>query len=216
MVEKGDASNVDGQKLSSQYVSVVEVGGAYAHIFFDLLNFLELRTLVITDLDTVNKNNAGKSCKVSEGTNTSNQCIRKWFDDPNISPSALIAKSAEEKTNAIRRLAYQIPETNGAPCGRSFEDAFILANMDLFGLGQVPQPERESRAWAEAERVRKKSDFALEYAITKTTWVVPKYIADGLQWLAQGVRLTALSPLPQAADPKAAEANPPRKKNPDA
>ena len=31
----------------------MEVGGAYAHIFFALLDFLELRTLIITDLDSV-------------------------------------------------------------------------------------------------------------------------------------------------------------------
>jgi putative ATP-dependent endonuclease of OLD family len=215
MIEKGDAGRPDGQKLSSQYVSVVEVGGAYAHIFFDLLNFLELRTLVITDLDTVDKNNAGKSCKVSAGTHTSNQCIMQWLGDPNITPSALIAKSAEDKTNTIRRLAYQVPETAGAPCGRSFEDAFILANMDLFALGQVPQSEREAKAWTEAERVSKKSDFALEYAITKTTWVVPKYIAEGLQWLAEGVRPPTPTPLPQTAKPKAAAGTPPREKKSD-
>ncbi len=216
MIEKGDAGKLDGQKLSSQYVSVVEVGGAYAHIFFDLLNFLELRTLVITDLDTVNKNNEGKSCKVSSGTHSSNQCILKWFGDPNITPSALIAKSTEDKTNKSRRLAYQVPETAGAPCGRSFEDAFILANIDLFGLGQVPQAEREDRAWTDAERVRKKSDFALEYAIRKTTWIVPKYIADGLQWLAEGVRLPAVSPSPETAKPKAAAGTPRPKKKQDA
>jgi putative ATP-dependent endonuclease of OLD family len=204
MIEKGDAGKVDGQKLSSQYVSVVEVGGAYAHLFFDLLNFLELRTLVITDLDTVNKENEGKSCKVSEGTNTSNQCIQKWFGDPNITPSALIAKSAQDKTNNIRQLAYQVPEVAGAPCGRSFEGAFILANMDLLGFGQVPRAEREDKAWSEAERVKKKSDFALEYAITKTTWVVPKYIAEGLQWLAEGIRPSVPLLSRAAAKPKAA------------
>ena len=132
------------------------------------------------------------------------------------SPIALIAKSAEDRTNNIRRLAYQVPETDGVPCGRSFEDAFILANMDLFGLGQVPQPEKEARAWTEAERVRKKSDFALEYAITKTAWVVPKYIAEGLRWLAEGVRLQGPAFLPQAPEPKAIESTPPREKEADA
>lgn len=216
MIEKGDAGKTDGQTLSSQYVSVVEVGGAYAHIFFDLLNFLELRTLVITDLDSVDKKNAGKSCRVSEGSHTSNQCILKWFDDPNITLSALVAKLANDKIAKIRRLAYQVPETAGAPCGRSFEDAFILANMDLFGLGQVPQSEKEAMASAEAERVRRKSDFALEYAITKTSWIVPRYIAEGLQWLTEGVPIPALSTTPQIAKPKGAGGIVPRKKKQDA
>jgi putative ATP-dependent endonuclease of the OLD family len=167
-------------------------------------------------LDTVDRNNNGKSCRVSQGTHTSNHCIIKWFDDPNITPAALIAKSAEDKTSKIRRLAYQVPETAGAPCARSFEDAFILANMDLFGLGQVPQAEREDRAWTQAENVKKKSDFALDYAITKTAWVVPKYIADGLQWLAEGVRPPATLAAPSVAKPKAAGEISPAKKKSDA
>lgn len=39
-------------KLARQYVTCVEVGGAYAHIFYPLLDFLELKTLVITDIDS--------------------------------------------------------------------------------------------------------------------------------------------------------------------
>src|SRR3546814_4512780 len=33
---------------------------------------------------------------------------------------------------------------------------------------------------------QKKSTFALEYAIEHTDWNVPRYIAEGLRWLAQG------------------------------
>lgn len=32
---------------------------------------------------------------------------------------------------------------------------------------------------------KKKSKFALNYAIRETGWATPKYIADGLKWLAQ-------------------------------
>ena len=50
MIQKHD----EADKLRSQYMTVMEVGGAYAHKFFGLLNFLELQSLVITDLDPVN------------------------------------------------------------------------------------------------------------------------------------------------------------------
>ena len=39
--------------LESSYLSVLEVGGAYGHIFKSLIEFLGLTTLVITDLDSV-------------------------------------------------------------------------------------------------------------------------------------------------------------------
>lgn len=56
----------------------MEVGGAYAHCFFDLLTFLELRTLIITDIDSVSPNGTGKrvAVPVAEGTFTSNGCLR--------------------------------------------------------------------------------------------------------------------------------------------
>jgi putative ATP-dependent endonuclease of OLD family len=30
----------------------------------------------------------------------------------------------------------------------------------------------------------KKSEFALKYAIQETTWVAPRYLVDGVKWLA--------------------------------
>ena len=72
IIEKVDSKQTCGAKLESQYLSVMEVGGAYAHIFFNLLDFLNLKTLIITDLDTINKGDKGKKCKVSEGTHSSN------------------------------------------------------------------------------------------------------------------------------------------------
>ncbi len=40
-------------KLESKYLTILELGGAYAHIFSTLLDFINLPTLVITDLDSV-------------------------------------------------------------------------------------------------------------------------------------------------------------------
>jgi len=170
-------------KLSSQYISIVEVGGAYAHLFFPLVKLLELPTLVITDLDATKRNaatNRYEACKVSEGERTSNACIKNWFELPEILPADLIAKTDEDKTDGELRIAYEVPEANGAPCGRSFEDAFILANSAVFELAAPSEDE----AWEKAKEDGK-SDFALTYAIKKTGWSVPRYIAEGLQWLAQ-------------------------------
>lgn len=181
MIEKVDASLTE--KLSSQYVSVVEVGGAYAHYFFRLLNFLELPTVIITDLDSVNAN-GGSKCKVAEGTHTSNSCIKKWFDNDNISPTTLINKTEEEKVRGLHRLAYQVPEINSNACGRSFEDAFMLTNTSLFDITGNNDQEKVDTAWDKAGKVNK-TDFALEYALDKTDWVVPRYIREGLIWLAK-------------------------------
>jgi predicted ATP-dependent endonuclease of OLD family len=194
MIEKVEAGLNDDSELSSQYISVVEVGGDYAHLFWPLLDFLELRTLTITDLDTVGENN--QKCKVSESSKTSNDCIKKWFEDVDISPADLIQKSDSEKVCNIHRLAYQVPESDGAPCGRSFEEAFILANPAQFGLTGNSEMEDEADRLASGF---KKSNFALKYAIEKTQWTVPRYIAEGLSWLAEGTSCPVNLPLQSAA-----------------
>lgn len=181
-------------RLTSQYISVVEVGGAYAHRFFDLLNFLELQTLIITDLDAVNTATGGTKCKVSESTGTSNACIKKWFGDPLITPAAVIMKGPEDLIGDVGYLASQVPEEAGGPCGRSFEDAFMLANPELFGIGTGSNDALENLAWDKASKV-KKTEFALKYAIDEPNWMVPRYIADGLKWLASA------NPEPAGGDP---------------
>jgi putative ATP-dependent endonuclease of the OLD family len=195
MIEKIDAEKPAGSKLSSQYLSVIEIGGAYMHLFFDLLKFMEVRTLAITDLDTVNAKDNRKACTVSKGTHSSNAAIATWFNDPNITPAALLRKTAVDKTDkGIRRLAYQVPEADGMPCGRSFEAAFILANRDAFTLEDEEDACLEEAVWEAAKNVDKKTDFALTFAIANTAWFVPRYIAEGLRWLRDGV----LEALPSA------------------
>jgi hypothetical protein len=183
MIRKADSAAATQPQLGSQYLTVMEVGGAYAHRFFDLLSFLELRSLIITDIDAVKPNDSGKrvAVPVAEGLFTSNGCLKALFGD-DVSPEALLGKTAAEKTTGIRRVAFQMPETQGGPCGRSFEDAFILANPARFPLGDG---DHALAAYALAGD-QKKSTFALQHAIEHTEWNVPQYIAEGLRWLAKG------------------------------
>ncbi len=208
MIHKSD-NGVTGDTdtmLGSQYLSIMEVGGAYAHRFFNLLGFLNLRTLIITDLDTVDGNNNGRKCKVSEGTQSSNACINSWFTTNgagNPSKDELLGKKAGDKVAGNRRLVFQIPHVDGDACGRSFEDAFMLANPSIFDITGTTWQEREDQAWKAAEKVNK-TDFALEYAIEKTGWITPRYIEEGLRWLAGNASSTASSG--EAAAPMAEEA----------
>jgi len=202
MLEKADEVQADpSRKLTSQYLSIVEVGGAYAHLFFKLLEFLELRTLIITDLDSVDPGDHGKACKVSAGTRTSNACIKNWFD-PNITPNDLINKPQASKINGIRCIAYQVPEAAGetCPCGRTFEDAFMLANQTMCGIHGNTADIIENATWEATQNI-KKSEFALKHAIGTATWVVPRYIREGLVWLADYPQPNLAAP---AANPAAA------------
>ena len=183
-IEKFDTEH--GVNLGSCYLSIMEVGGAYAYLFQNLVDFLGLRTLIITDLDSVDENNNRVKCKVSEGTHSSNATINRWFNsDGGNNPTLddIQAKTNDEKSTDTRRLAYQVPHIAGDACGRSFEDAFMLANPDRFGITSQAAEKRETQAWDKAQAV-KKTEFALTYAISETDWIIPRYISEGLSWLA--------------------------------
>ncbi len=185
MIHKFDSAPVENNpKLGNKYLSIMEVGGAYAHNFFNLLNFLNLRTLIITDIDTIDIESK-KKCRVSEGDYSSNACVNTWFmTDGQNKPTKeeLLHKIEEEKVTRNRRIAYQIPHKEKDACGRSFEDAFILANTDIFDITGSPD-DREKKAWDLASDINKTS-FAMKYAIDDTEWVTPLYIEEGLRWLA--------------------------------
>lgn len=187
MIKKhDDVLPPEASRLGSQYLSIMEVGGAYAHIFFKLLDFLNLRTLIVTDLDTVDGNDNGTKCRVSLGTHSSNACINSWFTsngEENPTKDDLLAKAENEKQSESRRLAFQVPHVAGDACGRSLEDAFMLANPGIFEITGATPEERELEAWDNAAGVDK-ADFAMKFAIVNTEWVTPRYIDEGLRWLA--------------------------------
>ncbi|WP_137646332.1 ATP-dependent nuclease [Escherichia albertii] len=194
IIKKLESAEPERPKLSSQYATVMEVGGAYAHLFFELLAFLELQSLIITDLDAVH-GAGGQACAVHLGTYSSNACLKAWFsEDTPFTLAGLIAKSGDDKARNGNRIAYQCAEVTDGPCGRTFEDAFILANSALFGLVGRNTQELEIEARDKAAEW-KKSEFALKYAITETEWNAPKYIVDGIRWLAGSNELMTQDPV---------------------
>lgn len=246
-------------KLGSQYITIMEVGGAYAQLFLPLLEFLGLRSLIITDLDAVRRNDKKKleACLVHEGETTSNSCIKHWFNTVEAAaaaPEAAIESPTEEptttpaeapqaapavpapaadfadddeeevadgetlfplatamaaddsaKTRGNLRLAYQVPEAPDGPCGRTFEDAFILANQAFFSITGATNDALAKAAQEKAAK-QKKSKFALTYAIKKTGWVTPRYIKEGVRWLAASNAAVADPGLALAAEAQAVNA----------
>jgi putative ATP-dependent endonuclease of the OLD family len=178
--------------LTRSYVSVVEVGGAYAHVFKDFLKFLQVPTLVITDLDATDS--ARKKCRVANGISTSNATLKKWL--PRKAPlDEIRAATDAERTDDVIRVAFQVPERSGGPCARSFEEAFCYANTDwlLANKGNLrgtedlfTQPNATALEQAAYDIDFPKVDFAIDLMLNDG-WKTPKYIADGLVWLAQQV-----------------------------
>ncbi len=188
----------DADKLQFQYISIIEVGGAYAHLFQKLLEFLNVKSLVITDIDCIDSSAKRSACKVQEGANflTCNETLKTWLPQKE-KISDLLKVTEQEKVMGKIRIAYQIPEAGSTHCGRSFEEAFILKNAQLFienkekfrSLSGKLDSYADSKAIQDnsyeiAANISKKTDFAFDVMLLEG-WKAPKYINDALVWLQQ-------------------------------
>ena len=176
--------------LCNQYISIVEIGGAHAHHFYKFLDFINLPTLIITDLDSVKRSGQTyQKCLVSEGVRSSNTALNKWAELRQKVPASfsrsilLLTIRRMQKISKNLRITFQIPEELDDPCGRSFEDAFMLANKEHFFAGQTENLDNLAFE-AAAKKKDCKADFALEIALSNNNWATPAYITEGLDWLA--------------------------------
>ncbi|MDD3323333.1 MAG: AAA family ATPase [Paludibacter sp.] len=184
--------NTDYRPLASQHISIVETG-AYAHIFKELIEFLGVKVLVITDIDSISSANNRKKVKVqnSLADKTSNSSIINFLGTDNLTD--IINKTTIEKTldNKIR-LAYQT-EYSGYHA-RSFEDAFICRNYEyiknnatIFNslISKDKINDTPDYYQIAEECIGSKSGFACDLLYYDRNWIIPEYIQEGLEWLAQ-------------------------------
>ncbi|MHA4095229.1 AAA family ATPase [Bacillus cereus] len=139
--------------LTSRYITILEVGGAYANRFIPFLKLINRPTLIITDIDSVKMDGTKKHININEKElKSSNATINHWFmkspeerkahekymtdkrvsilDDKLI--HQLISKSKEDKINHPIRLAYQYEKYSENVYARTFEDAIALENFGFF------------------------------------------------------------------------------------
>ena len=170
--------------LSSQYYTIVEVGGAYAHRFYDFIDFLEIPTLILTDIDFVSK--ARENCERGCATSTSNGAILQWYrkknklgDDEKVMIGPLLELRKGENNfilDGFRMLMFQYEENDYHP--RTLEDAIINVNRNLFGITDSADIPSKAKKY-------KKTDFALMLMMDEkyADLNIPSYITKGLKWL---------------------------------
>lgn len=186
-------------QLRSIYLTILEVGGAYAHRFEGLLAFLHIPYLVITDLDSVAATGYPKACRADVvNARTSNASLKKFFGKTKV--SELLALNRDEKIDKDkdRCVAFQtevLVDEKGVQlsmCPRTLEESIAYENFALLRSGElsvyVDIPDALAAAYQTIyDQIRsddfKKTDFALSLLDTSATWKVPDYIVQGLWWL---------------------------------
>lgn len=192
IIQMVDAEINTAHRLGSQYLTTMEIGGAYAQKFFPLLEYLELKSLIVTDLDAVRLiDSKHRKCPCAEAEGTSNSALKAWFNKPGIQVAELVAMTPAEKTKGIYRIAYQIPEEGSAHCARSYEDALILANLAEFEIADDADAARN--AWEKAKSFGKSAE-AIRFAVKEEAWNVPRYIREGLTWLSEPLAPQPIAP----------------------
>ncbi|NCB26637.1 MAG: ATP-dependent endonuclease [Bacteroidia bacterium] len=205
MIEKSTPS------LRTKYLSILEVGGAYAHRFEGLLSFLNIPYLVITDLDSVDPEGRHPAKRGDHpGALTSNASLKKFFGVNTV--QELLALGAEQKTDKEkdRCVVFQVGitvEEDGKSLTmipRTIEEAFAFDNFIVLRSGELNVEIDAPYVLEEAyqtiyERIKssgfKKTNFALDVLASESAWTTPKYIADGLLWLEQRLgKVEAINP----------------------
>lgn len=188
--------------LLSQNISIVEVG-AYSHIFEKFIDFIGVKSLIITDIDT--KDAEGEKCPVNVGVGISNSAIDMFFGNPEL--PQLLQNTLDNKIfNKVEGnwvntadgkvcMVYQVEESGY--CGRSFEDAFININREFVRSNSASFRALKNRQLFEDANItpyelakkciNKKTHFALDILYlsdeTLSNWTIPLYIKEGLLWL---------------------------------
>ena len=188
--------------LLSQNISIIEVG-AYSQIFDKFIAFLGIKTLIITDIDTIDVK--GEKCRVAEGVSYSNSAISHYFGSVtlyDLKSYTLNDKIFDKVNNAwvVQNngklcIAYQTKENEYN--ARSFEDAFIHINRNFVNTNRnefMGLKNRESFDVANTDAydlatncVKKKTYFAMDILFHTNdkydNWQIPSYIREGLLWL---------------------------------
>lgn len=196
MIKKCENNTSFASKLSEQYYTTIEIGGAYAYIFIPLMEFLGIPSLILTDIDP-----AKKECKadkngvmrtttssseiVSKGSTTTNETIKYWLRRLNIIESeeivpleSITSLSNSEKTIGKIHIEFQSKEQGFiAP---SLEEAIRNVNRSFYGLDENIQ-EEEDLLFKE----KSKTNFALKLIYENPNYEIPEYIRNGLLWLSE-------------------------------
>jgi len=176
----------EDRPLLSQNISIIEAG-ANAKAFAPFLDFIGIKSLVITDLDSTKKevkpDKAGNdrtsysSCPVLDSTHTSNESLKHFFGSPEINGGAFPELYSKLKSGKLTesaanvKVVYQTEEHDYQ--ARSFEDAFfnsnkaelkrLCGNNELLGLknkDQIEEIETANIFDLTNNVLDKKSDFA--------------------------------------------------------
>ena len=199
--------------LTQQYISYVQVGGAYAHHYAKLLNYLEIKTVIFTDVDYPKA--LIEPAKIVFGR-SSNEGLKSYFeDDPNnygIDFTVANIYSWVHKSEHSNPNIYVQTQTDKDGYARTLEEAMLchLLNIgvnDVFNRDywkkvkakhkiniKIPNIKKEKNGtilhdkFGVRDIVKSTEDYKTDFMYSviinnKYKAMLPNYIQEGLKWL---------------------------------
>lgn len=189
--------------LLSQNISTIEVG-AYSQIFEKFIDFLGIKSLILTDIDAmkvVGKNDKEQdvwgACPVNEGSKTSNSAINHFLKAVTWDDLKALAVGDRTITVGSSTICICYQQEENTYHARSFEDAFIHLNREFVkgnkatfqGIKNASYFDDDTKSpYVLADNcIKKKTHFALDILYHSdekfNNWNIPAYIKNGLLWL---------------------------------
>ena len=200
------------KSLGNQYISFVQVGGAYAHMYFPIVNYLGIKTIILTDLDYKADD---KTTKAVLSSTTTNSAIKFFYKKSHTQDSSAENPSIEEiydwetvsdpllfgdKRNVY--LGFQGKKDNFS---RTLEEAMLSKIYGVSAIESKPKDEWKSKKENsgldfsfprsnDSPSIRdivlstsnRKTDFMYSVIMKKHQMeMLPDYIRRALEWLAQ-------------------------------
>lgn len=207
------------QELHECYVTWLEIGGSHAHRLQGLIEHLGLTTLIIADLDAKDEENNSVAPSRGKNQKSRNSTLGKWCPAEDnvdtlidLEPGKKVKIYAEQNFSVCA--AYQCPVQISfkgkqvEAISYTLEDALVFQNLSLFskhmgsGLfsklkGAIESSATISELTDQLFKVIKgveKAKFALDLLEIENPSDLkpPKYISDGLTWLATQLKQKSL------------------------
>lgn len=200
--------------LRDNYIAFIQVGGAYAHNYLEILTMLKMKTLILTDIDYDKAATTLDEAKKSKSTNaTINRCYRLLHSEKGKTYTPLVEEIYQMQSendvvlyNDLICLSYQ-DETSTA---RTLEEAMLNKLLDKTVFDKIKRSEwklirknnkltftipNNNKGETDSEfSIRQivsassnnKTDFMYSVVLSSNEEnMLPEYIKKGLLWLAK-------------------------------
>ncbi|MEK5051419.1 AAA family ATPase [Bacillus sp. FSL P2-0099] len=194
------------EALSSQYISYIQVGGAYAYKYLELIEYLQIKSLIFTDIDYVyEKEDINKEAveiiKEIKERKTTNLTIEKIVEESII--DTIYKKALVEKGTFLENKDICVKfQTDKDGYARTLEDALlckllnfenVFSKIDKDDFASVISErnlllsntnKNQTTLRDRIDKLKNKTDFM--YALIENGQIskaIPNYIEEGLNWL---------------------------------